>query len=74
MIQKRSRLLSSHLSKQKIQVVIHQEVEPDADLFVTKVQKQVERFEDKFDDSGRLEAFNKLLGADIDRANFEIQN
>ncbi len=54
--------------------MIHQEVEPDADLFVTKVQKQVERFDDKFDDSGRLEAFNKLLGADIDRANFEIQN
>jgi hypothetical protein len=39
---------------------------------VTKVQKQVERQEEDYDDSGRLDAFNKLLGAGIDRANDDI--
>jgi len=39
LIQKKSRLLSSHLSKQKINVVVSENVEPDVNVFLTKLNK-----------------------------------
>lgn len=39
LIQKKSRILSSHLSKQKINVVVSENMEPDANLFLTKLNK-----------------------------------
>lgn len=75
-MKKKSRILSSHLSKQKINVVVSENVEPDVNVFLTKLNKlrntEYDNSHDDYNEGRKLDDIQTRLENGIDRANNDL--